>query len=99
MGDDIRRRTVELEIVWRETSNGLEPASIAQGQPSMLQGEQLVSSETLQDSVDVHGSEAQRVGQVGLGQAEPDRVVFGHADRPLAKDEFAQGIGDTTACA
>ena len=53
--DDFRRRTVELEIVWRETSNGLEPASIAQGQPSMPQGEQLVSSETLQDPVDVHG--------------------------------------------
>jgi FixJ family two-component response regulator len=26
--DDFRRRTVELEIIWRETSNGLEPASI-----------------------------------------------------------------------
>lgn len=56
------------EIIRRETNNGLEPASIAQGQPSMPQGEQLVSSETLQDPVDVHRSEAQRVGQIGLGQ-------------------------------
>ena len=53
IADDLSRRAVELEIVRRETSNGLEPASIAQGQPSMLQGEQLVASETLQDPVDV----------------------------------------------
>jgi hypothetical protein len=62
----------------------------------MLQGDQLVSSETLRDPVDVHGSEAQRVGQVGLGQGQPDRMVFSHADHPLAQDEFAQEIGDTT---
>ena len=32
------------------------------------------------------------------GKGEEDRVILGHADRPLPPNELAQEIGETPAC-
>jgi hypothetical protein len=43
------------------------------------------------------GVRPEDVGQIRLRKRQPDRVIFGHADRPLPPNELAQDIGHPPA--
>ena len=63
----------------------------------MRQRDEIVPPEALQDAVDVHGGQAERVGDFGLRQRQPDRVILGQPNRPLPPHQLAHQIGDTPA--
>src|SRR5207253_7807491 len=88
-----------LEIVRGELRNRLQPLGAVQYKPPLPEGDQLFAPECLQDAVDVHRGQAQRISQLALRQWQLDSVALNHADRPQSPGEFAQEIGDAPACA
>src|SRR5436305_12784532 len=86
-----------MELVLIETSDLLQPPDIEQSEPMMPQRDEVVSPEALQAAVDVHGGQAERVGEFDLGQRQLDRVILGQPNRPLPPDQFAQQIGHAPA--
>jgi hypothetical protein len=96
---DLLRRAPEVEIILIETGDLLQLLDIEQGEPTVRQPNELVPPEPLQDAVDVHGGQAQGVGEFELGQRQPDRVILAQSDRPLPPHQLAQQISDAPACA
>src|ERR1700731_4628883 len=45
----------------------------------------------------MYRGQTEDVGQIRLRKGQPDRVILGHADRPLPPNELAQDIGHTPA--
>src|SRR5579875_1925160 len=73
MAQSFRRRAPEMQVIRRQLGDRLQPPEVAQDQAPMVESDQSVPPKSLQDAVDVHGGQAQRVGQIGLleGPANP----------------------------
>lgn len=73
----------EVEIVLIECRDLLQPLELEQGEPIVRQRNKVVPPEPLQDAIDVHRRQAERVGEFGLRQRQPDRVILGQPNRLL----------------
>jgi hypothetical protein len=60
---DLLRRATKVEIVLIESGDLLQPLDIEQGEPTARQRNEVVLPEPLHDAVDVHGGQAERVGE------------------------------------
>ena len=63
---DFRRCAAEVEIVLIETGDRLQPLDIQQSESMVRQRDEIVPPEPLQDPIDVHGGQAERVGEFDL---------------------------------
>jgi hypothetical protein len=66
-----------VEIVLIETGDLLQPLDIEQGEPMVRQCNKIVAPKPLQDTVHVHGGQAEHVGEFDLRQRQPDRMILG----------------------
>src|SRR5579875_2641338 len=71
----------------------LQPLEVAQDEAPMVESDQSVPPKSLQDAVDVHGGQAQRIGQIGLRERQANPIVLAQADRLHAPYDLAQEIG------
>src|SRR5258708_7026289 len=74
-----RRRAAQLKIILIELRDALQPLDIAQRELPLLQRDERVGAELLQDAVDMDGGQAERVGELDLGQRQADGVGIAHA--------------------
>jgi hypothetical protein len=70
----------------------LQLVHIEQSESMTRPSDEVVPPETLQDAVDVHGGQAERVGEFDLRQRQPDRVILGQPNRPLPH-QLAYSLG------
>jgi hypothetical protein len=60
---DLLRRAAEVKIVLIESGGLPQPLDIEPGEPTARQRNEVVLPEPLHDAVDVHGGQAERVGE------------------------------------
>jgi hypothetical protein len=91
---DFRRRAVEVEIVLIECGDRLQPLDIEQREPTVRECNKGRAAEPLEDAVDLHGGNAEGVGEFGLRQRKPDRMILAQSNRPLPPYQLAHQISD-----
>jgi hypothetical protein len=60
----------------------------------LRQRDEVVPPKTLQNAVDVHGGQAELIGELELRERQPDRVILGQPNRLLPPHQLAEQIGD-----
>jgi hypothetical protein len=75
---------------------GIELAGLLQALPvqhlqgATVQGDQAVAPEILQDPIDMHRREPERIAQLRLGHRQREGMVLHQLDRPQAHQQLAR---------